>query len=134
MASRRHADTLEFRLDLGHRKQALLGRLFLSRSVIASQDNFVFIDVIFVEEGLFVMYRAGSNFHLQCMLLSILLDLLQMLVITIFRKPGNDISVGPIYLKRVSMLVIDVVLAEKSVDRRRTASTRIHTSMGIWST
>ena len=41
---------------------------------------------------------------------SILLDLLQMLIVTVLREPGNDITLRPIYLERVLVLVVDVVL------------------------
>lgn len=44
------------------------------------------------------------------MLLCILLDLLQVLIITVLGEPGNHIPVGPINLQRVGVLVINMVL------------------------
>lgn len=44
------------------------------------------------------------------MLLSRLLDLLQVLIITVFSEPGNDIAVRPVDLQSVTVFIINVVL------------------------
>lgn len=44
------------------------------------------------------------------MLLSRPFDLLQVLIVTVFSEPGNDIAVRPVDLQCVTVLIIDVVL------------------------
>jgi len=44
------------------------------------------------------------------MLLCILLDFFQMLVVTVFSQPADNVAIGPINLKSVRMLVVDVIL------------------------
>jgi hypothetical protein len=43
-------------------------------------------------------------------LLCVLLDLLEVLVVAIFDKPGYDVLVGPVDLQGVRVLIVDVVL------------------------
>ena len=44
------------------------------------------------------------------MLLCILLDFFQMLVVAVFRQPADNVAMGPINLKSVRVLVVDVIL------------------------
>ena len=61
------------------------------------------------------MNRARSNFHLESMELSSLLNLLQMLVVTVLRKPCDDIFVRPVDLEGVAVIVVDMILLQTFV-------------------
>ena len=44
------------------------------------------------------------------MLFSVLLDLLEVLIITVLSEPSDDVTFRPVDLERVLVLVVDVVL------------------------
>jgi hypothetical protein len=97
----------KFRFDLGLRKQTLLRGLAVRG--LSSENNVV---VVVIEKSTFVVNRPRSDFHLQSMLLSIPLDVLQMLVIAILGEPANDVFRGPIDGQAVRVLIKDMVLVE----------------------
>lgn len=49
------------------------------------------------------------------MLLRGLLNLLEMLIVAVFSEPRNNISIRPIDLKRMAMLVINMVLQQRQL-------------------
>jgi hypothetical protein len=92
-----------------HRLNVSLLRL----RVVTPKDNFVIVivvPVVFVEECLFIVEGARSNFHLQGMLFCVLLHFLQMLIVTIFCEPCDDVTIRPVNLESVRVLIINMVL------------------------
>lgn len=105
--------TLKFRCDPRfaditlHRLNVNLLRL----SVVTPKDNFVIVvPVVFVEECLLIVDGARSNFHLQGMLFCVLFHFLQMLIVTIFCEPCDDVTIRPVNLESVRVLIINMVL------------------------
>ena len=113
VAGRKRLEALE------RRRQLLLGQGALLRvrdilSVLlvrATEDNLVLLIVVLVEQGLLVVYRTRRNLHLKRVLLSVLLDLLEMLIVAVLSQPGDDITRGPVDLERVGVLIVHVVLS-----------------------
>ena len=117
VASRCDFKALKDGLDLGLRELPLLRRQCFSGLGLhrALKNNLIL--VVFVEQGLLVVNRARGDLHLERMLLSILLNLLEMFVVTVLSEPSDDITFRPIDLQCVLVLVVDVVL-----ERRREPS------------
>src|SRR6266403_3354971 len=67
------------------------------------------------------MDGARSNFHLHSVLFCILFHLLEMLVVAVFCKPRNDVTVRPVNLQSVRMFVINMILSATGImsDGRR---------------
>ena len=103
-------EAFEDRLYLCAGEQPLLrGFRALLLHIGPTEDNFIVL-VIFVKQSLLIVNRARGNLHLDCMLLSVLLDLPEMLVVAVLSKPGDDILVRPVDLESMSVLVVDVIL------------------------
>lgn len=124
---------LKLRRDLGLREQALLRGLDLLIFTLASatNDDLVFLRIVLVKEGLFVVNRAGYDFHLHCVLLGGLLHLFQVLVIAVLSKPADNVSVRPVDLQRVGVLVVDMVLKHNVSSLLLIGGCDTLTSMGI---
>ena len=103
-------ETFEHRLDLGLREQSLLGGLWRVALSVTAKDDLIFFRIVFVEQGLLVVNRPRSHLHLERVLLRVLLDLAQVLIITVLNEPGNNVALRPVDLQRVLVLVVDVVL------------------------
>lgn len=117
VARRKGLQSLKVRRELLLRQEALMGGLGLSGLLLvgAAEDNFVLFVVIFVEESLLVMHGTRCDLHLKRVLLGILLYLHEMLVITVLGKPGDNITRRPVDAKRVSMLIVDVILEQETI-------------------
>ena len=74
-------------------------------------DDKIF-SVVLVKKGLLVLNRTRCNLHLGRMLLRSLLNLLQMLVITVLCKPRDDVFIRPVNLKSVGVFIVDVILED----------------------
>lgn len=119
MASVSDLEAFEDRLNLCAGEQPLLrglGTLLLH--IGPTKDNFIVL-VIFIEQSLLIVDRARGDLHLDCMLLSVLLDLLQMLVIAVLGKPGDNIALRPVDLKGMLVLIVDVILLFRQYDQRQ---------------
>lgn len=104
------SQAFELGLDFRYGEQSLLGG-FRNGRLVTSQDNLILISVlVLVKQCLLVVNGTRSDFHFDGMLLGILLHLLQMFVVAVLGQPSNDILRGPIDLKRVGVLLIDMVL------------------------
>lgn len=73
------------------------------------QDHLISL-IILIKQRTLVVHGSRSDLHLDSMLLGRLLDLLEMLVITVLGKPSDDILVGPVNLESVRVLIVDMVL------------------------
>lgn len=56
------------------------------------------------------MDRTRRDLHLERVLFCVLLDLLEVLVIAVLRKPCDDIARRPVDLESVGVLIVDMVL------------------------
>lgn len=66
------------------------------------------------------------------MLFGVLFDLLEVLIVTVFCEPRNDITVRPVNLQCVRVLVVNVILsAPETISHERRERKKNHTSMGI---
>ena len=112
VARRKGLEALERRRQLLLRQSALLRvRDILSVLLVrTTEDNFVLLIVVLVEQGLLIVYRTRRNLHLERVLLGVLLDLLEMLIVAVLSEPGDDIARGPVDLERVGVLIVHVVL------------------------
>ncbi len=95
--------------NFGLREETLL-RGFLHLFLVRSSKHNLVVSIVLIKQSTLVMDGAGRHLHLQRVLLCCLLDLLQMLIVAVFRQPRYDIAVGPVDLKSVRVLVVDMVL------------------------
>ena len=109
MASGGLPQAFELGLNISLRTGALNGSLLLFLSTGPIDDDFV-LSIVFIEQSTFVVDGAGSDFHLDGMLLGGLFDLLEMLVITVLSEPSDDVAFGPVDLEGVRVLVVNVIL------------------------
>lgn len=108
VTSRSDLETLEDGLHLGLGEKPLLRRLDALQLAGTLEDDLVL--VILVEQSLLVVDGARRDLHLERVLLSVLLDLLEVLVIAVLSQPSDDIALRPVDLKCVLVLVVDVIL------------------------
>lgn len=109
VSARRGSQALELGRRFGRRSQTLRRRLlFVNRIVLAK--NYLVLFIVLIEEGLLIMNGTRRDLHPSSVLLSVALHFLQMLVVAVFRKPSDDIPLGPVDLEGMRVLIVDMVL------------------------
>ena len=93
--------------DRGRPRSLLLARPSNNDLVITIVLIFI---LVFLEQGLLVMYAPGNDLHLHCVLFGSAVNLLQVFVVVILRQPSDDVLIRPVYLQDPGVFVENVVL------------------------
>lgn len=108
--------SFEDRHRLGHGQQPLFrsfgnnGCLRSFLRVRPSNNNLVVVVVILLEQSVLIIHTPGGDLHLCRILFSGPVDPLQVFIITVHRKPSDDVLIRPVNLQGPGMLVENVVL------------------------